>query len=226
MIATRTLIFVGVAAALSSGISSAEDPMQQGYLTDTQGRIVTSGTGLCWQHRDVDRPSATGPCIAAAPVAVAPAPRIAAVTPPQRAPAPAPAKMLPQKINFSADALFDFDKAVLKPEGKAMLDDLARTLQGANYNVIATTGHTDRFGTDDYNQKLSMRRANAVKDYLTSRDIAANMISVDGKGETQPVTKAGDCQGAKSAKVIACLQPDRRVDVEVTGTEKAASAAQ
>jgi OOP family OmpA-OmpF porin len=92
-------------------------------------------------------------------------------------------------------------------------------LNGATYNTIGATGHTDRFGSDTYNQKLSERRANAVKDYLVSRDIPAGRISADGKGETQPVTKAGDCLGAKSAKVIACLQPDRRVDVEVTGTQ-------
>ncbi len=82
--------------------------------------------------------------------------------------------MLPQKINFSADALFDFDKAVLKPEGKAMLDELTRVLQGAKYEVILATGHTDRFGTAEYNQKLSIRRANAVKDYLTSKEIPPN----------------------------------------------------
>ena len=127
--------------------------------------------------------------------------------------------MLPQKINFSADALFDFDKSVLKPEGKAMLEDLARQLNGAQYENIAATGQTDRFGSEEYNKKLSERRANAVKDYLVSRDIPANRINAEGKGETQPVTKAGDCLGAKSAKVIACLQPDRRVDVEVTGTK-------
>ena len=223
MIATRTLMFAGVAAAMFAGISIAQDVRPQGYLTDSQGRIVMSGSGLCWQHRDADRPSATGPCIAAVPVAVAPAPRavVAAAPPPAptATPQPAPAKPLPKKISFSADALFAFDKSVLKPEGRAMLDDLARQLNGATYNTIGATGHTDRFGSNDYNQKLSERRANAVKDYLVGRDIPASRISADGRGETQPVTKAGDCPGAKSAKVIACLQPDRRVDVEVTGTQ-------
>jgi OOP family OmpA-OmpF porin len=127
--------------------------------------------------------------------------------------------MAPQSIKFSADALFAFDKAVLKPEGKAMLDDLARQLAGAKYEVILVTGHADRFGSNEYNQKLSERRANAVKDYLVSRDVPANSINADGKGETQPVTQSGDCTGAKSAEVIACLQPDRRVHVEVTGTK-------
>jgi OOP family OmpA-OmpF porin len=118
---------------------------------------------------------------------------------------------------FSADALFAFDKAVLKPEGKTALDDFARQLGGSQYDVVFVTGHTDRFGSDDYNQKLSERRAHTVKDYLVSKDLAANRITATGKGETQPVTQASDCPGPKSTKIIACLQPDRRVHVEVTG---------
>jgi OOP family OmpA-OmpF porin len=128
--------------------------------------------------------------------------------------------MAPRNLNLSADMLFAFDKSELKPEGRTALDDFARQLGGAQYEVIYVTGHTDRFGTHEYNQKLSERRATAVKDYLAGRDVASNRISADGKGETQPVTRVGDCMGAKSVKVIACLQPDRRVHVEVTGTER------
>ena len=134
-------------------------------------------------------------------------------------PEPAPAAPLQQKISFSADALFAFDRSDLKPEGKAMLDDLVRQLDGATYGVISATGHTDRFGSDAYNQKLSERRADTVKEYLVSHDILASRINAEGKGEAQPVTQSGDCAGAKSAKVIACLQPDRRVDVEIQGTK-------
>ena len=228
MISARTLIFAGVAAALLPGMSFAQDTRNQGYLVDMNGNIVTSATtGLCTRDSDWTPAREVG----CNPIPVrkveAPAPRMAAVTPPSpqavpapaRAPAPAPAKMVPQKINFSADALFDFDKSLLKLEGKAMLDELARTLNGAQYDVIEATGQTDRFGSNAYNQKLSERRANAVKDYLVARDIPANRINATGKGETQPVTKPGDCPGAKSAKVIACLQPDRRVDVDVIGTK-------
>ena len=128
----------------------------------------------------------------------------------------------PQKISFSADALFAFDRSVLKPEGKAMLDGLADQLNGATYDVILVTGHADRFGSAKYNQKLSERRANTVKEYLVFKGIQASRIDAEGKGETQPITKAGDCKGAKSAKVIACLQPDRRVDVEMKGTKSSA----
>ena len=127
--------------------------------------------------------------------------------------------MVPQKIEFSSDALFEFDKSVLKPEGRAMLDNLARDLAGTSYGTIVAIGHTDRIGSNQYNQKLSERRAYAVKDYLVSKDIPANRVNAEGKGEMQPVTQAGACQGAKSVKVIACLQPDRRVHVAVTGTK-------
>ena len=99
-----------------------------------------------------------------------------------------------------------------------MLDDFARQLSGAQYEAIFVTGHTDRLGTAKYNQKLSERRAHAVRNYLMRNGIPASRIRAAGKGETQPVTRPGDCKGPRSARLIACLQPDRRVHVEVTGT--------
>ena len=99
-----------------------------------------------------------------------------------------------------------------------MLDGLVTQLNGATYDTILVTGQTDRFGSANYNQKLSERRAASVKDYLVSKNVQASRIDAEGKGETQPMTKPGECRGAKSAKVIACLQPDRRVDVEMKGT--------
>jgi OmpA-OmpF porin, OOP family len=148
----------------------------------------------------------------------------AAVTPepmpvPMLSPVPTPQKMSLQRVSLSADALFAFDKSTLKPEGKLELDGLVRNLNGVNYDSIYVTGHTDRIGSAKYNQKLSKQRANAVRDYLISKDIPANQIVVDGKGETQPATQPGDCTGAKSQKLITCLQPDRRVDVEVSGSK-------
>jgi len=223
MTITKKLMYAAVAAAMLPAISFAQEARTDGYLTDTTGRIVMSGTNLCWRHRDLDMPSATGPCEMKAPVAAAPvaAPIVVAAAKP--APAPAPAKVVqkpaPQKISFSGDALFAFDKSVLKPEGKVMLDGLVQQLSGATYDNIQATGHTDRFGTHKYNQQLSERRAETVKHYLLSKDVMANRIDAQGKGETQPVTKAGDCTGKKSAKVIACLQPDRRVDIEMTGAK-------
>src|SRR4051812_25052615 len=223
MITNRKLMFAAVAAALLPGVSFAQEARTDGYLTDTQGRIVMSGTNLCWRHRDADTPTATGACAMKEPVAAVPAAKPAPVVVAAVTPAAPPAKVVqkpaPQKISFSGDALFAFDKSVLKPEGKVMLDGLVQQLSGATYDNIQLTGHTDRFGSSRYNQKLSERRAQAVKDYLLSKDVVASRMDAQGKGESQPVTKAGECHGAKSAKVIACLQPDRRVDVEMTGAK-------
>lgn len=223
MTTTRTLIFSCITAALMPAMSLAQDSKNQGYLVDSYGNSITtsSNTALCWRSSDWTPARSVEPCDPVAKkMAEVPAPRVvAAAPPPPPAPAPAPARMVAKSINFSADALFAFDKAVLKPEGRSELDNFARDLSGAQYEAIFVTGHTDRFGSNDYNQKLSERRAHAVKDYLVSRDVPANRISANGKGETQPVTQSGDCKGAKSVKVIACLQPDRRVHVEVTGTK-------
>jgi len=101
-----------------------------------------------------------------------------------------------------------------------MLDELTRLLKGAKYEVILAIGHTDRIGTAAYNQKLSVRRAEAVKKYLTEKGIPPNRVYAEGKGKTQPLTKPSDCKsGLGRARLIACLQRDRRVDVDVTGTK-------
>jgi OmpA-OmpF porin, OOP family len=208
-------------------VTLAQNYPNQGYLVDGSGKIVMSGYGLCWHTGEWTPALAVEPCdpVIKRIVSVPPMPEpkavviaAAPVAPPP--PMPAPVKPLPKKISFSADALFAFDKAILKPEGKVMLDDLVRQLNDATtYDKIILTGHTDRFGSNAYNQKLSERRANAVKGYLVSKGIAESRIEASGLGETHPETKPGDCPGAQNAKVIACLQPDRRVDVEMTGTK-------
>ena len=220
--------------ALLPAIALAQDARNQGYLLDQNMNIVTSATtGLCVRTSDwtparavaqcdpdlVKKPAPPAPKPAAAP-APTPAPKKVAPKPAAPPKKEAPPKLLPQKINFSADALFDFDKADLRPAGKARLDDLTRLLQGAKYEVILAIGHTDRIGTAAYNQKLSVRRADAVKKYLTGKGIAPNRVHAEGKGKSQPLTKLSDCPNKLGRKqLIACLQPDRRVDVEVTGTK-------
>lgn len=232
MLAALAATMLVPAAALAQGQPGPGERFR-GYWVDSTGEIARNATGLCWHTSDwtparavegcdpVTRPVAAAPTpaprVAAAP---APAPAIVAATPPAVV-APVPAKPAPRKLSFSADALFAFDKSDLKPEGRAMLDDLVRQLQGASYDNISAIGHTDRLGGNAYNQKLSERRAHAVKDYLVSKSIPASRITSAGKGEMEPITKAGDCRGPKSVKVVACLQPDRRVDVEMTGTSTA-----
>lgn len=222
---------------------NTQNTKEQGYVVDSSSGVAMSGTGLCWHDSRWTQAGASEPCDpsnkqmaeptafvepttpkAAEPfVYVAPEPvakKVAKVEPyePQRAMVEAaPVQPLPQKVSFSDDALFAFDKSVLSPAGKTMLDSLVLQLNGTKYDTIRITGHTDRFGKRSYNQKLSERRAHVVKDYLVSSNVQANRIDAEGKGSTQPVTKRGDCRGRKSAKVIACLQADRRADVEMTG---------
>jgi len=154
--------------------------------------------------------------MAQAPTPVLAAPQPMVVSTPPLAPAPMPP---PVKTTFSADSLFDFDKFVVKPAGRVDLDKFAIDLKGLDYDVISVTGHTDRIGSHTYNQKLSERRADAVKSYLVaSAGVPANKIRAQGLDGAEPVTKPGDCVGNKATKaLIACLQPDRRVDIEVTG---------
>ena len=207
---------LGVSAAAFAQTPGIDTAGTVGYAIDQRGYVAKSGTGLCWRTGYWTPAMAIEECdpdlvkkAEAAPAPVAPA------SAPVATPKPAA-----KKVTLSADALFDFDKAVLRDEGKAKLDKLSEDVKGLNLEVIIATGHADRFGTDAYNQKLSEKRAQAVKAYLTDKGIEANRIFAEGKGKTQPVTKPGDCKGPKSKKVIACLQPDRRVDIEVIGTTK------
>ena len=218
----KGVLLAGIAVTLLPAMSIAQDSRNQGYLVDSYGNNIStsSNTGLCWRSSDWTPARSVEPCDpVAGKAAAAPAPRVAAaVEPPAPAAPAAAARSAPQAITFSADALFAFDKSVLKPEGKAALEEFSRQLGSARYDVILVTGHTDRFGSNEYNQKLSERRANAVKDFLVSRDIPADRITAQGKGATQPVTPSGACNGVRSIKVIECLQPDRRVHAEATGT--------
>lgn len=226
-------IFAGLlaAAGLFATAVAAQDAKNQGYLVDSHGQnaiVRAAGAGVCVRTSDWSPARAVAECdpdIAKKPppkAAVAPPPKKPASKPkPKPAAKPVLSKLVPQKISLSADALFDFDKAILKPAGKAKIDEMVRVLQGAKYDVILAIGHTDRIGSAAYNQKLSLRRAESVKRYLVEKGIEAKRVYADGKGKTQPVTKPGDCKGTKASKaLIACLQPDRRVDIEVTGTKE------
>jgi OOP family OmpA-OmpF porin len=119
-----------------------------------------------------------------------------------------PAAPVSEKVTFSADALFDFDKAVLKPEGTAKLDKLVADIKGVNIEVVIAVGHTDNAGPDSYNQKLSVRRAEAVKAHLVSAGIESNRVYTEGKGEKQPVADNKTKEGRAK---------NRRVEVEVVG---------
>lgn len=171
----------------------------------------------------------TAPMRVAAAVPATPMPQVVAQAP---APAPAPAPVLappepaptppptPQRVSFAAETLFGFDAAALRPEGKAALDDFGRELKNTTYESVRVEGHTDRMGSSDYNQALSSRRAESVKSYLVDEvRLDAARVGASGMGERQPATASGACPDSMArSQRIACLQPDRRVDVEVTGT--------
>lgn len=164
----------------------------------------------------------SAPVAAVAMPSPPPAPMVAAAAPPPPPPALTPTPLPPTRtrVSFSAESLFGFDQSTLQPEGRDALDSFAKRSEGVRYESIVVEGHTDRLGSAAYNQTLSMQRADAVKAYLVSSGkLDAVKLTTVGKGEDQPVTKPEDCKGNRpSAALIACLKPDRRVEVEMTGT--------
>lgn len=184
-----------------------------------RGHMDLFSVGLIYRFGAKPQPVRVAAAPPPAPVAAAPEPVVQPPPPPPPPPAPAPPPQ-PVRVSLSADALFEFDRSTLTSAGREAVDKLARDLRGMQYETIQVIGHTDRLGPHAYNLKLSARRAEAVSAYLVSSGgVAAGKISAKGVDGADPVTKAGDCKGNKPTPALkACLQPDRRVDVEVTGT--------
>ena len=228
----------------ATGASSAAGTPQAtpGYVRSADGRVVLSGSGQCVRSGSWTAANAAEPCERVARAELPPPPVVVAPPPEPKlepAPAPAPIAVAPavvepprpviQKLTLSTDVLFDFGKADLKDSGKQRLDQLVSEIKGADVDEIVAVGHADRIASDDYNQKLSEARAQAVKDYLSQAGAKSNAITAEGKGESQPVT-GEDCKklGAERAankKLVACLQPDRRVEIEVLGSRTIAGGA-
>jgi len=176
------------------------------------GTTWKNGTNeLCWRDANWTPATAAVGCDGAivAPVAVAP---VAQESAPVAAPIVAPVPVAATKVTYAADAFFDFDKSVLKPAGKAKLDDLIGKVKDINLEVIIAVGHTDSVGSDAYNQKLSIKRSEAVKAYLVSKGIEKNRVYTEGKGEKQPVADNKTKDGRSK---------NRRVEIEVVGTRAA-----
>ena len=226
-----TLKVTGAAVALAlvalAGTSQAAVP---GYVSDSSNQVWTTPYGLCWKTTDWSPEKAAVPCDAVRqvaapvppPVAVAPPPPVVAAPPPEPTPlVVAPPPPVIEQISLSSDVLFEFDKAELRSSGQQKLDEIADRLKGANVQLINMIGHADRIGDEKYNQQLSQKRAEAVKTYLAQKGVEESKVRTEGRGESQPVT--GDqCKGQSGAKLISCLQPDRRVDVEVRGERQTA----
>jgi len=211
-----------VAALIATAVlASAAGAQEIHNWRSASGDVWKNVDGQCWRDASwtpataaagcdgaIVAPKAAAPAPAAAPAAAAPAP--AAAAPAAAAPAPAPAAAAAaSKVTYAADAFFDFDKSVLKAEGKAKLDDLVSKVKAINLEVIIAVGHTDATGDDSYNQKLSVARSEAVKAYLVSKGIEKNRVYTEGKGEKQPVADNKTKEGRAK---------NRRVEIEVVGT--------
>ena len=202
------MLIASAALATAAGAQTVDN-----WRNGTGDLVWKNGTNeLCWRDANWTPATAAAGCdgaIVAPKAAPAPAAAPAAAAPKAAAPAPAPAAAT--KVTYAADAFFDFDKAALKKEGKAKLDDLVGKVKGISLEVIIAVGHTDSVGTDAYNQKLSVRRAEAVKAYLVSKGIEKNRVYTEGKGEKQPVADNKTKEGRAK---------NRRVEIEVVGTRK------
>lgn len=220
---------------LSASTAFAQDVVVDGqgeipYMIDARNTVTRSGSDLCWRTGYWTPGAAESAPAGEFPVGCGcdkdivpkdkcePAPVVVETPPVETTPVEQQRVVGQEKVRLNADFLFDFDQALLKPDGRTALDDVAAQASQLQLEVVIVTGHTDRLGADVYNQRLSERRAAAVKSYLVSRGIDAARVYTEGKGKAQPVTGT-QCNGVTPRRaLIECLQPDRRVDIEIIGT--------
>jgi OmpA-OmpF porin, OOP family len=205
-LAISCILVMGV---VSSAVNAEGKLIAREYVTDEWETAFTSDFGECW-HTGTALPLLKNsvPCKASFAAMEVP------LTP---TPAPVPKASV---MNFEVDALFDYNKSELRPSVRLELDTFIAKINEMNPESITVTGHTDRLGSDSYNQELSESRAQSVKDYMISMGIPTESIYALGKGETEPVTKSDDCKDNRMDQLIVCLQPNRRVEAQVVGTYK------
>jgi OOP family OmpA-OmpF porin len=217
---------IAVIAGLSVAQARAADP-STGYAITGSGAPVTAADGECVHSADWSAAASYRKCDPRPVAAQAPAPVQAA---PEQAPAPVVVEEeavvvveAPRPVPFrlSMDALFDFDRAVLRADAAPVLDELTARLAGSEYRTVHIVGHADRIGPAQYNQRLSERRAAAVGAYLAAHGVDGSTIAVSGVGSAEPVT-GSQCKGVRGKGLIACLQPDRFAEVTVNGTQTSA----
>ena len=221
-----------LAVAYSTGVAAQANPQNSAYVLSAtappDNNVVRNGTAerLCWRTGYWTPAQAILACDPdLVPKPPPPPPRrrqLRRRRRRRRRPPPPPPPPQVQKITLASKALFDFDKAVLKPEGMAAIDTeiIAKLRDVQKLELVLVTGHTDRIGSQAYNQKLSERRADAVRNYLVSKGVARDKIETLGMGKTQPVPGV-TCTMTAMKALIACLAPNRRVEVEVKGEARA-----
>jgi OOP family OmpA-OmpF porin len=225
------------AAAAASGATAAPSALP-GYAQSSNGQVVLSGFGTCVRAGHWAPQHAAEPCDRMAvaqvepppaPVAAAPEPKLEPA-PAAAAPAPAPAPLAApepprpviQRITLSSDVLFEFDKAALRDTGKQKLDEIVSATKDARVEEVLAIGYADPIGSDQYNEKLSAARAQAVREYLVQNGVSPERIKSEGRGETREFS-AGSCAKLTGKKLIDCFEPNRRVDVELLGSREVAA---
>jgi OOP family OmpA-OmpF porin len=213
---------LAAACALALGVISGTVGAQtmapndeRSLVRDGSGQVVKNGSGECWHSGVGPGPTPNTEC---GPQPVAP--RVVQYTPEWKPVVVAAAPLaVYETVTFDANVLFDFDKSSLLPAGRDTLDGfIAKTRDFINPGAMVAVGYADRIGSGAYNQNLSDERVATVKAYLVSQGIEAKQVGTSGRGESQPTTRGGECSGAGSAKNVACLQPDRHVYIELSGT--------
>ena len=225
---TRTATTLAAACAIALGVFSAtsnaqvRDVNETALLLDTRGAPVMNATGLCWHTAYGPAPLWTSGCHAERPALVA------QYVAPVAAPRPAPAVVAAaaplavyEKVAFDANVLFDSNKSGLNSAGRDTLDAFVGKIGGLESQSVRAIGYADRMGSEALNQILSEERVDAVKSYLVKKGVAADRVRASAWGETRPSTAAAECKDANNPKNVACMQPDRHVSIEISGSRLA-----
>jgi len=218
----HSLAAIGLIAMTAMSQAQAAD---RAYVIDSRTEVAKSGFGLCWRTGYwTPAAAANDPAGCACDKDLLPTGKCAPapMATPMEKPMAKPAAAKPKTVTIAASELFGYDKAVLKPEGKAAIDRevIAKLGDVGPIKQVMVTGHTDRLGSQIYNQKLSEKRADAVKSYLVAKGVPADKIETMGAGKTQPVPGVKCADKLPKKKLVECLAPHRRVTIQVIAAPK------
>ena len=217
---TKTPATLAFACALALGgfsaAAGAQEVNEHGLVTSSSGQVVMSGQGECVHSGFGPAPSWTAGCHAPQPIPIAQFLEKAIPAPLTTAPL-----AIYERVVFDANVLFDSNKSSLEPAGRDSLDKFIGKIRGLEKQSMMAVGYADRMGSDASNQSLSQDRVNTVKAYLVSQGVASDRVDTRARGERQPTTFAGECKDAHNAKNVACMQPDRHVFIEISGSRLA-----